>query len=156
MVADRLGIILDDLARLIKIPHLEPDKNNSCLLRLPDGMRAQIEIDKNDEYLIVGIIIGPAPAGAFRSILFKRALQVNGLPPPRYGILAYSRQAKSLILFERLLLKTVSAGDIASLMALMIPKAKMWVSALQTGELPQMPSGRSTPQEGGTLFGLKH
>jgi len=156
MVADQLGMILQDLAQLINTPGLELDKNNTCLLRLPSGMAIQIEQDKSDENLIVGIEIGPAPAGAFRSILFRRALQINGLPPPRYGVLAYSRQIKSLIMFEKLPIETVSAGDIAQLMELMIPKAQMWVDALETGQIPEIPSAPASPEEGGNLFGLKH
>jgi hypothetical protein len=156
MVSDRLGLILQELSRLINVPNLEADKNSSCLLRLPSGLKIQIELDRDDVHLLIGIEIGPAPAGAFRSRLFQRALQINGLSAPRFGILAYSRQIKSLIMFERLPLKTVSAGDIAELMELMIPKAQMWVDALDSGQLPDIPSAPTTPEEGSGLFGLKH
>jgi len=38
----------------------------------------------------------------------------------------------------------------------MIPKAQMWVDALETGQIPEIPSAPASPEEGGNLFGLKH
>ena len=156
MVADRLGLILSELSSLIHVPNLQPDQNNTCVLALSSGIRVQIELDKSEEHLIVGIIIGDVPAGAYRSRIFRRALQINGLPPPRFGVLAYSRQANELILFDKLKIGRLTASDIASLLEMMVPKAQMWIDALETGKLPETPAERAKPEESGDIFGLKH
>lgn len=156
MATDALGIILSDLAKIIKVPRLEPDKNNSCLLRLKSGLKVQIELDKGQEFLIVGINVGQVPVGAFRVNLFRRALQFNGLPPPRHGTLAYSRRADSLVLFQRLPIVNLVATDVASALEMMVPKAQMWLDALQRGVLPELPSSAGPPEETGNVFGLKH
>ena len=45
MVTDQLGAILQEIARALKIPELHPDGNNSCRIKLKEGIEIQIELE---------------------------------------------------------------------------------------------------------------
>lgn len=155
MVGDRLSMVLQEFGNLVGMSDLQADENNSCLLRIPNGIEVQIEADKAQDHLIIGIDLGEVPPGAYRARIFRSAMITNGLPPPRYGVLAYSKQIDHMVLFDRLAMKGLTAGTIASSLEMLIPKAVIWRDAIARGEVPEG-TVKGGPQELGGLFGLKH
>lgn len=153
MVTDFFGALLDELGKILQMP-LAPDSNNSCLIKFKEGVTIQLEMDRgNNQFLIIGSDLGAIPAGKYRENLFQEALKANGMPSPRYGTFAYSKQADHLILFEMMNLQEITGGKIAEFLPFFIEKAKVWSQALTKGEIPIVASVYTSRPTG--LFGLK-
>lgn len=154
MVTDAFGSLLQELGVLIKLPHLKPDEHESCLIRFEGDLLVQLEVHKSGASLLIGTDLGSVPVGAYRENLFCEALKSNGLPFPRYGMFAYSKQADHLILFDMLPLENLNGAKIAEFLAPFLEKAKLWKAAISKTELPASTSF-SGATGGGGIFGLK-
>ena len=65
MVKDLYSSLLEELGRTLQIPDLHADRNNSCQIRLKDGLQLQIEIHpKSDSMLLVAISAICLPAAS--------------------------------------------------------------------------------------------
>src|SRR5262245_19403177 len=135
MVSDVLGIVLTELGRLLNIPDLKPDQNNTCLIKMPKGPKIQLEMAKTGDGILIGIELGQVPPGRYRIDVLKEALKSNGLPLPRYGIFAWSRKADTLILYKKFPLKDLTGEKIAAFLSPFIEKANKWTEALAKGEV---------------------
>jgi hypothetical protein len=153
MVLDLFGSLLKELAPSLGIAKLEPDSNNSCLIRLESGLMIQIELDKKGEFLLVGADLGTVPPGKYRENLLREALKSNDLPYPIYGILCFSRKNDHLALYEKLPIKDLTGAKIASFIGPFSEKAYTWSAALFKGEVPTVIQPGTTQKPGG-LFGL--
>lgn len=92
MVTDFFGSLLQELGKVLEIPDLHPDRNNSCQIVLKNGLNLQIELDRSGQFLIFGADLGVVPPGRYRENLFREALKANDMPHPIHGILAYSKK----------------------------------------------------------------
>jgi hypothetical protein len=151
MVSDILGMILKDLESYFKCP-LKPDANHSCLVKLPSGVKIQIELDRREENLVIGCNLGTLPAGSFKNNILRQALKANGLPPPLYGILAFTR-SETLILFARVPINHINMDQLTTLLNKFIEKAQTWSTALAQGNIPELPLFENQ-QSRPNLFGL--
>ncbi len=152
MVVDMLASLLEELSNIVHFP-LRPDSNNSCLLRMPTGLQVQLEIYKGSDFLI-GADLGNVPVGRYREDLFKEALKANYLPPPRYGIFAYTQQKDSLILFSLLPLEDLTGEKIAAHLLPFTQKALQWQQAIRRGDIPVIEEASQSAAPLGRLFGL--
>lgn len=155
MVSDLFSTLLEELSKSLQIQLLKPDSNQSCLLKLPNELEMQIELDKGGEMLILGSNLGTIPSGKYRQELFKAALKSNGSPHLIQGILAYSRKADQLIIFTRLPLRDLNGERIAAAFATFTEKALVWRNALRDQQIPENSSIYTSNRPGG-LFGLMH
>jgi hypothetical protein len=153
MVSNQLGALLEDLGKILKIPDLHPDENNTCLLRFDNGVQVQLELDKVGSSLIIGSDLGVIPAGRYRENVLGEALKANGLPPPRYGIFAYSKKSDKLVLFQKMPLDDITADKIASFLPNFIDKAIIWKEAIAKGDVPAVSAQGVTKPSG--MFGLR-
>lgn len=154
MVLDAYETLLKGIGdRLDTETELKPDENNTCLIRMVNGVRLQVELDREGKHLLIGTELGIIPVGGYREDLFRTALITNGTIYPRYGILAYSRQSKQLVLFERRSLKYTSAEEIVDILDPFSEKAALWSNAIANSEIPALPAITSAPSGGG-IFGL--
>lgn len=153
MVSDFFGTLLQELAQTLRIPNLQPDANNSCLIRLKGNLLVQIELDKSGQSLIIGIDLGPIPVGRYRENLFFEALRVNGAPPPHKGTFGYSKQADHLVLFEMLDTHELTGIKVAEKLNPLVEKARVWKEAISKGDIPISVSQISGPSTG--IFGLR-
>lgn len=152
MVTDFFGSLLQEFGRLIELPDLHPDRNNTCLIKLKSGISVQLEVDDSGRYLIVGSDLGDVPAGRFRETLFTEALKINGMPSAQNGRLAFSKKLNHLILFEMLDLSNLNGEKIANVFKPFTEKALLWKDALVRGEIPvHDPTTTGLPG----LFGMK-
>lgn len=154
MVKDLYGELLQELGKIIKIDNLHPDKNNSCQIKYKSGITVSIEIDKNEENIVIGCDIAEVPPGRYRENVFREALKANGMPYPRIGTFAYSKQTSHLIFFHSLPLKDISAAKIADALGLFNEKAIQWKQAIDRGETPSFVTA-TIGKGGGGMFGLK-
>ena len=156
MVKSRLEIILEELGRttLIAISSLRPNDKNTCLIPLPDGMKIQVEMDKYEKNLIVGCILGVVEAGHYRNSLFQAALIANGLPYPRYGVLAYSDITNQLVLHDTLSMEELNGEKVAEYLGYFLEKARTWKQAVDGGNVPHI-SSAYTSKGAVSVFGLK-
>lgn len=154
MVKDMFGTLLEDLGKLIKIETLEPDKNNSCLISFTNGVKVQLEIDQSRNLLVVGCDLGAIPPGRYRETLFREALKSNGLPPPRNGNFAFSKQQDHLIMTEELPLKDIHPDQVFQLLEPFLAKAKEWQDAISRGDTPTIIQGAYNSKAKSGMFGL--
>lgn len=152
MVTDLFGSFLQDLGRIFELPDLRPDGNNSCLITLKNGVKVQLEMDRANEFLIVGIDIGVVPPGRYKENVFREALKANGLPPPLQGIFAYSTKTEHLVIFERFRGRELNADRISEFIQKLSEKALQWRSAIERGEIPTIEQTRSSSSG---MFGLR-
>lgn len=151
MVKEIFHTLLDELGHVMQIPDLHPDRHHSCLIRLPNGLGLQIEIDSQMQFLTIGCDLGSVPTGRYRENVFREALKANGLPTPHHGILAYSTKSDHLVLFSQLHVKELSGQKIADEIAPFSEKALLWKSALEHGEVPTTSSIHTSSG----MFGLR-
>ena len=152
MVKDLFGNLLSDIGTALNIRDLHPDQANSCLIKMPSGVKIQLEIDKRGENLLMGCELGVLMAGKYRENIFQEALKANGNPPPHNGIFAFSKKSDKLVLYEKIPLKHFSVDKVIGLLTPFSEKAKAWIDALARGDMPP-PSSFSTTSSG--MFGLR-
>ena len=155
MVTDLYETLLSEVGAILGVS-LFPDSNNSCLVKLKSGLRVQLEMERTGKYFIIGIDLGPVPAGQYRQKLFREALRANGLPYPRLGILAFSEKSGHLILFDPVSTQDLNGERIAFRLSPLAEKGLKWQEAIQRGEVPIV----ETPVKGGArppagIFGLR-
>lgn len=154
MVTDFFGSLLQELGPLIQIANLAPDGNNCCLIKFKDNIFVQMELARNGSDVIVGSSLGEVPVGAYRENLFKAALRANGLPSPRCGTFAYSKQKNQLVLFEIFPIKGITGAVLAEFLILFLEMVKVWKEAITRGDVPLIESLRPSGPKAG-MFGLR-
>ncbi|CDZ80696.1 Tir chaperone protein (CesT) [Candidatus Rubidus massiliensis] len=145
--------ILNDLAPLLGIPELTLDEKNACVIEFNKEIKIQLEILKDHSGLLIATKIGTVPPGKFRENLFKEALKVNNIPPPRKGVFAFSKKNDLLILYDKVFLKNLQIDQLAKKIIKMQETAKVWKDALEKGEVPVV-AGIEIPKSSG-MFGLR-
>lgn len=154
MIQDLFGLLLEELGTIIKIK-LEPDKNNACLIKYPNGLSVQLDFDATSEEIIMLSNLGTPAPGRYRENLFREALKANGLPPPQPGIFAYSKKTDSLVLFTTVPLADTSGQKLADTLSPFMLRAELWLGAMARGEIPSfMGTELSFGKSGGGMFGL--
>lgn len=152
MVTDLFGALLQELGRSLQIKDLHPDRNNTCQIKLATGVTIYVELDRSKECLVIGSDIAQIPAGRFRENVFREAMKANGLPQPRHGTFAYSKQADRLVLFDKCPVKDLNGEKIAAIITPLAEKAQLWKEAIARGDVPTVSSVR-TGRVG--MFGMK-
>lgn len=153
MVTDLFGALLQELSHSLGVSKLEPDANNSCLLKLKSGLIIQIELDRIGQSLIIGADLGPIPPGKYRENLFREALKANDQPHPLHGILSYSKKSDHLVLYQKIHIKDLNGEKIAAEITPFAEKAFTWSEALLRGDIPVLNQAFTSHRPGG-LFGL--
>jgi Tir chaperone protein (CesT) family len=154
MVSGLYEAILKEFSHTLKIETLEPDENNTCLIRFANGLEVYLEMDKGGENLIIGSELGVIPVGGYRENLFRLALASNNAPFPRFGTFAYSNQTESLVLFDILPSKDLRGEQVAEYIAPFVQKAIVWKKAIEKGEIPAISlPGTAGPSSG--MMGLR-
>jgi hypothetical protein len=153
MVSDAYSLILQELGKLLKISDLQPDGNNSCLIKFPGKISVQIEQDKNPLYLLICCELGVISPGRYRENVFIEAMKSNGLLPPRHGDFAFSTVADKLILQEMVPLQSMNGDRLHALLLPFVEKARYWQEALAKGETPT--AVQPAAQVKGGMFGLR-
>ena len=144
--------ILNELGQELSMS-LTPDKLGHCRLVFED-VTVQIENQHNGENLLVCAVVDKLPPGAFRETLLEGALIANAVPPPWSGVLAYSEDIDSLVLFELLDAQNLSGKDLMAYLNGFNNKCRQWQEAIKTGQLPSaFNSGGGGP--GGGMLGLR-
>lgn len=143
--------ILDEVGKHYGI-NLEPDANYSCVILIRNQIKIQLELDRTQQFLIVGAPLGELPPGKFRELFLKEALRANGAPYPRFGSFGFSQRRNNLILFEKLDIQILTSTLIDFLTAF-TEKALLWQESIKSGQPPQIQyySQKSSPKG---MFGL--
>lgn len=151
MVSNQLGAILKELEPFFKCP-LEPDQNDSCLIKLGDEISIQIELDRYG-YLMIGCRLGIVPMSRYRDNLMQQALKSNESSLPSSGVFGFSQKSQNIILFIRIDPVAYSIPHIIALMPPFIEKAKKWSDAIAKGETPEIEATTVSKNPSG-IFGL--
>lgn len=153
MIQGELGGILEELGRELGIQNLGPDDNETCLLRLKNGIKIQIEILKGGNYLLIASDLGEIPPGRYRIDLFEAALTHNVSDEAGIGTLGFSKRSNHMLLFEKLSMKGLTGLKVADTIEPLSERAKLWISAIQKGEIPRLEEASTNTGHG--IFGLK-
>lgn len=151
MVKDIFETLLEELGKTMQINDLHPDRNHSCLIKFPNGVQVQIEMDPFGQMIIMGADLGPIPTGRYRANFFREALKANAQPEPINGILAYSQKSEHVVIFQYLNLKDLTGERIADALAPFLEKALKWQEALAHGDVPTVSIGTASAG----MFGLR-
>ncbi|MCB1112019.1 MAG: CesT family type III secretion system chaperone [Chlamydiales bacterium] len=154
MLSGEYEAILEELGRELGIANLRPDQHNTCLLRLPGDINVYIEMEKGNDYLIIGSDFGEIPPGRYREDLFAAALKSNALPYPKVGIFAFSEKTSSLAMYDRLWCKGLNGVNVADFLAPFAEKVKIWKEAIATNEVPAVSQITTSDRQAG-IFGLR-
>lgn len=155
MVVDLFESILQDIGKAMNIPDIHADANNSCLIAFDTGIEVQIEPFERDDFLLIVCNLGEVPPGRYREDVFREALKSNGLPHPRYGTFAYSKQSDHLLLFGLISFREINGEKVASFIYPFMEKAAAWKQALERGDVPLANTMTTSQTSGpGGLFGL--
>lgn len=117
---------------------LKPDALRSVRLRIFDDFHVQIEQDKTLKNILFGCELGTIPAGSYRKNIFTQAMIINGFHNEYRGTLAFSKKKESLILFQFLPIKNMEADRLYEYFRQFIDHAKIWITALREGAVPQI------------------
>ncbi|MDP1836001.1 MAG: CesT family type III secretion system chaperone [Chlamydiales bacterium] len=155
MVSNLYETLLAEIGSILGVS-LFPDSNNSCLVKLKNGLRVQFEMDPHGRQFILGVDLGPVPSGQYRQTLFREALRANGMPYPRLGTLAFSQKTGHVVLFETMSPQDLNGERIAFRLFPLAEKALKWKDAIEHGEVPLI----EAPARGGLgrtmgLFGIR-
>lgn len=154
MATDLFSSLLQELSPLVNAgEELCPDGNNSCLIKLANGVMVQVEPYAKSDHIIVGFPLGEVLPGKYRQELFRIALISNGQPPPNLGVFACKPKSGMLILFAMLPTKNLTGAKIAEVLLPLSEKALIWQEAITRGEVPALFLSRGGASFGG-LFGL--
>lgn len=155
MISGQFGALIQELGRELNM-NLKPDSNDSCLIRFPNGMKIQMEIEDKDEFFVLIADLGSVPIGRYREDIFREALQFNNSPQPRLGTFAYSDSADVLLFFRMMHLKGLNGQKIAEVLVPLTNKAHQWKEAILKGEHPPTEFHTSQGNQGlSGLMGLK-
>lgn len=155
MVTDLFGSLLQELSPLIGIPNLHPDRHNACLIRFPDGLEVQMELDAQGLELTMLSSIGIIPPGKYRENVFREAMRANGMPLPLNGIFAYSKKGDNLVLFERIATKDLTGDKIHSAMLPFLEKARYWRETIASNQIPTVSSAYTSSGRSQGMFGMR-
>ncbi|MEM1282351.1 MAG: CesT family type III secretion system chaperone [Chlamydiota bacterium] len=153
MITNPLEALLDELGKALDIPNLAPDDNETCLLRIQGNIHIQIELDKDERYLLVVTDFGEIPLGRYRQDLMETALKMNNLPPPLHGVFAYSNKAGHFCMFEKLWFEGLNGELLAETIEKFREKATIWKEAIEHNEIPVISEITTSDHVG--IFGLK-
>lgn len=153
MVTDLFTSLLQELGKLLKIKSLQPDQNNTCLIRFPNQPSIQIELDRSGNFIMLGSDIASIPAGHYRETVFREALKANGTMPPRHGDFAYSQKSDRLVLIEHIPVKDLNGDKLHQALIPFLEKAKYWQEAINHGDTPTGAQITSSGKIG--MFGLR-
>ncbi|EGK69209.1 putative Type III secretion chaperone [Chlamydia abortus LLG] len=119
---------------------LVPDKNHACLIRFNNTqVPVQLEEDGTSGDIAVGTILGTLPENVFRERIFKAALSVNASPQSNIkGILSYGEISQQLYLSDVLNMNYLNGEKLFHYLNLFSMHAKIWIVALETGNLPDL------------------
>lgn len=152
MVSTQFGAILKELEPFFKCP-LEPDQNNSCLVKMGIGISLQLEIDRTG-FLLVGCRLGVLPMSRYRDNLIQQALKSNNFSIPSQGIFGFSQKSNQLIFFMRVDPAICPPSQIVSLLQPFVTKAKKWADAIAAGQTPDVETEAPTSKGASGIFGL--
>lgn len=162
MAVERYDQLLQEISDLIEVPDLKPDASNTCMITLPSDLEVYMEFQEEEDFFLLGAMLGEVPPGALRIGVLKAAMQENGKDVPLVGNFAFNDENAQIFFFKRWNSDAVTAREVANTWAKFIPKAEEWREALQRGEAPYV-EGTTTAaggpgggqQERGGMFGLK-
>lgn len=153
MIEGELGGILEELGRELRIPNLGPDEHGTCLIRLKNGVKVQMEMLKASDYMLIASDLGEIPPGRYRVDLFEAALGFNASDEGGIGTFGFSKRTNHMILFERIYVKGLSGIKVADMINPLSEKAKVWSEAIKNGEIPRLGAQNTSAPRG--IFGLR-
>lgn len=132
---------------------LHVDSHQACLIDFPnDGVQTQIDLDAQGDRILIGSELGNLGPGTYRESVFKRAMRVNSLPRIAQGYLAYSDRKDSLILFQHLMLSSLTPEKLHNYLSRFVNHARLWKESLAVNDLPRI---EEAPQSGSSgMLGL--
>ncbi len=150
MVSSHFEAILKEFEPFFNCP-LVPDSNDSCLVKMNNGLSIQIEISQGGR-LLIGTRLGVLHMGRYRENLIKAALKSNDMSLSS-GTFGFSNKSGQLILF--ILTDPHQLHSVSLLLTPFLNKAKKWLDAIEKGEVPTTERETPVPRSPFGIFGMK-
>lgn len=142
--------LMEELGKILETK-LHPDHLNVCLLKYPDGLTVQLEVDREDR-LLIGSEIGTLPPGRFRQDFLEQTLKANS-QDFHLGTFGYSKKSGGLYLYAYIRLENLSGQKIADFLGPFMEKARLWSTSLASNKIPVLETAGSAKKSSG-MFGL--
>lgn len=122
--------LLQGLGKTFSV-HLQPDRNNACLLQINKTVQIQIQVDSAEENLMLGSKVCTIAPGKFRENVLRNALQHNALPE-LLGAFGFIRETNTLVLFTFVYLRDKNPEAIATIIEEFFQIITSWKEAIQS------------------------
>ncbi len=116
---------------------LHMDEHRGCRLLINDKITLQMEMDKTENFLIIGSDLFEIPPGKFRENILKAALRSNYGKEKGFGTLSYIPKKATLFLHEFIPLNFFTEDKVFEMITKFLSKALMWKESLESGQIPQ-------------------
>lgn len=127
-VMDVFTDLLQGLGKIFSV-HLQPDRNNACLIQVNNTIQIQIQLDTSEENLILGSKVCTVLPGKFREDVLRNALQHNALPDS-LGYLGFIQETNTLVLFTFVYFRGQSPEIIAKVLEYSLQVITSWKDAI--------------------------
>ena len=139
---DHFEELLKALSEILSCP-IHMDNKSSCLLVFEGNVPVQIELDKSQDYLIAGVLLGDVPAGKYRENLLLEALKDNRFAPQE--VFAWSLRKSQPVLFIKQPFSEATAPALFESLKKLVEKAKIWREAIARADIPTSVQTSSLP-----------
>lgn len=127
-VMDVFTDLLQGLGKIFSV-HLQPDRNNACLIQINKTIQIQIQLDTTEENLILGSKVCTVLPGKFREDVLRNALEHNALPDS-LGYLGFIQETNTLVLFTFVYFRGQSPEIIAKVIEEFLQVIISWKEAI--------------------------
>jgi hypothetical protein len=136
--------LLIDLGEALSTP-LHLDEHNTCAILINEVFRVQLELDKSEEFVIMGGMIASLPPGSYRISTLKEALKSNDKENIKRGILSYIPSNQNLFIHKKCPIVGLSAEDLLEKLVHLCEKGMEWKTAIESGKTAPSPTIQDLP-----------
>ena len=130
--------LIEDLSRRLN-RNLTPNKDGCVTLLIKEKITIQIEMDRDEDFLIIGAYIEELPPGKFREHILRDGLKANFFFKNNSQVLSYMKKENQLIVHQKMHIETTSPEDFFNDVQSLYERASKWFDSLD--------SGRSCPDD---------
>ncbi|MCH9811333.1 CesT family type III secretion system chaperone [bacterium] len=146
--------IIDGLADALQAD-LYPNVDGVVSMIIKGTIKAQIDLDRRDDGILVCLYIAELPPGKFREHVLKDALKANSRLLTNRGVLAYIGKHNSLVLFQKVRPENITTDSLIDILKHLTARTKLWQDAIDSGHASP---DEEMPKVGGThknsMFGM--
>jgi len=133
---------------------LHAEDGSACSLKIDDKLLVAMQIDKTEEFLLIGSFLTELPPGIFRENIFLQTLKANS-QIPKIGNFAFNEKNSALVLFERFPIVSLKGEELKDVLAQFTEKAIAWKEAIESDNIAPLEFLREARQQKTSPLNIK-